>query len=122
MQKSITGTVRDHSPPKTRQPLAPGRGFREGSHHPNDRKAQRASAVCLITGFKLNARFPFGSLALMVCQAEGLCCHTAARTHEEGTVQVAPGLQTLPMCLSFVGCDQCPFAVINHSHENNHML
>lgn len=34
-------------------------------------------------------------------------------------MRAAPGLQTLPRGLSFVACDQCPFAVINHRHENN---
>lgn len=76
----------------------------------------------VITGFKLNARFPSGSPALGVCRAEGRRSHTTAGTQGEGAVDAAPGLQALPMCLSFVECGQCPFTVINRSHEDNHML
>lgn len=47
----------------------------------------------VITGFKLNARFPSGSPALEVCRAEGLRSHTTAGTQGEGAVDAAPALQ-----------------------------
>lgn len=71
----------------------------------------------VITGFKLNARFPSGGVPSRGATLSHHCWDTG-----EGAVDAAPGLQALPMCLSFVECGQCPFAVINRSHEDNHML
>lgn len=75
----------------------------------------------VITGFKLNARFPSGSPALGVCRAEGLRSHTTAGTQggDCGRGTCSPGsLYAFPLWT--VG--QRPFAVINRSHEDNHML
>lgn len=119
--KECHRSTRDRSLPKTGLPLASGCGFREGSHHPNDRRAHCASAACSVTGFKLNACFPSGSLARACAEQRGYAV-TPLLGHTERGLWTRHLVSTLPRCLSFVGCGQCPFSVINHSHENNHML
>lgn len=112
MRKSVTGALETarFRRPGCPWPVAVGFG-----------RAPCASAACSVTGFKLNACFPSGSLARACAKQRGYPV-TPLLGHTERGLWTRHLVSTLPRCLSFVGCGQCPFSVINHSHENNHML
>lgn len=93
-----------------------------GGLPPPERQGGSLCLSCLF-GHRVDAErlLSFWEPGMCVCRAEGLRCHTAAGTHGGG-LWTRHLVSTLPMSRSFVGCGQCSFSVINHSHENHHRL